>query len=235
MELGVLYDDRNCAQDEEYPLELTPLGRELYNTLQPILNELNLSFPVQDDGIPTTRMQSSPANHNAAIKDYIAINQHARSMVLQVFLGMHAVQQMLAFLYHIARAATVSRQGIYEQFFDAPFVKRFCDQEGIETATIEASRRRCPFLLNILDACGIIRAERDTIHVQELVLLPYLVRPHTREEREESIRRLGAVVNAWPANSDLLEGEDLSIVRELFGPTFLTDSYHLTDLVVVKE
>ena len=148
---------------------------------------------------------------------------------------MHAVQQMLAFLYHVCRAVQIPREQIYTEFFQAPFVKQFCDQEGIEEATLEASRRRCPFLLNILDVCGLIRTEHSSITVLKLALLPAIVRPYVREEKEKSLSRMRAIERAWPHHTDNLDPEDISIARELFGPMFLTNTYHLREIITVEE
>jgi hypothetical protein len=140
---------------------------------------------------------------------------------------MPAVQQMLAFLYHVCRTKEIQRNMVYKQFFQAPFVKLFCDQEGIEEATLEASRRRCPFLLNVLDACGIINVSKGNITVHKLVLASWLVRPHEREEQKKSHERLKAVEEAYQDTSSRLSNEGLSIVRELSGADFLTPNYYL--------
>lgn len=234
MELGILTDDRSFPETSDYVLQLTPLGEELYAALHPVLQRLDLMFPIGKDGIPSTVMKDDQTLYNQAIRDLISDNALARELIFRVFLGMPAVQQMLAFLYWIVRSPTVSREEIYQQFFQAPFVKQFCDQEGIESATDEAARRRCPFLLNILDACGIIHADRRTITVNKLFLLPSLVAPYVGEDRDRSLARLYAVVSAWPNSPELMDNEDLSIVRELFGVDFLTDRYHLHDLEVFE-
>lgn len=235
MELGILTDDRNFASETDYSLGLTPLGQELYTALQPVLARLDLQFPVDTSGIPSTQMRADEQVYNTAIRDEIARNPAARKIVYQVLLGMTAVQQMLMFLYHVARKQAVPRAEIYEQFFQAPFVRRFCDQEGIEEATIEASRRRCPFLLNILDACGVLEAQRTQVELRKLALASWLVAPHAGESRDASLARLAAVSEAWPSNNAMLEDEDLSILRELFGATFLTPDYHLGQLELVEE
>jgi superfamily II DNA or RNA helicase len=235
MELGILTDDRNYPQDTDYPIELTPVGEELYQTLKPLLDELDLSFSIAEDGIPSTRMQLDEQQYNLAIRQFISLEASAAKIVYNTFLRMHAIQQMLAFLYHICRTSKVSRKEIYEQFFQAPFVKHFCDQEGIEEATLEASKHRCPFLLNILDASGIIDIGKETITIQKLVLLPSLVRPHTREEKEKSLARLKVISESWPTSEDKLLSEDLSIVRELFGPSFLTSEYYIQTLLVIDK
>ena len=234
MELGILPDDRSFAKDETYPLELTPLGMELYVAFKPILERLDLNFSIDENGIPSTLMQEDEETYNNAIREHIISNNKARVIVYHVFLKMHAVGQMLAFLYHVIRAPEVKRSTIYDQFFQAPFVKQFCDQEGIDEATPEASRHRCPFLLNILAACDIIDTERSKIIVKKLVLLPSLVKPYGREESETTSIRLKALSTALNASPERLDVEDLSIVRELFGGTFLTNDYYLTETEVVE-
>ncbi len=174
MELGILPDDRTYSQDEEYSLELTPKGKELYSILKPILDNLDLSFPIGNDGIPITRMTNDKTAYNKVVRDHISANAEAKKVIFRAFLNMQAVQQMMAFLYHVCRTSNVPRQQIYEQFFQSPFVRQFCDQEGIEEVTLEASRRRCPFLLNILDTCSIITINRANVLVKKLVLTPIL-------------------------------------------------------------
>ncbi len=109
MELGILTDDRNYPEDAEYVLDLTPRGRELYSSLEPLLNQIDLEFPRGDDGIPSTRMRMSEADFNFSIRQFTNENHQARNLFFRVFLNMHAVQQMLAFLYHICRSRTVHR------------------------------------------------------------------------------------------------------------------------------
>jgi hypothetical protein len=179
-------------------------------------------------------MRDDEGAYNDAIRDHLRANGAAREAAHRVFLKMHAVGQMLAFLYHVIRAPEVERGTIYEQFFQAPFVKQFCDQEGIDEATPKAARRRCPFLLNILAACDVIDAGRGRVRVRKLMLLPPLVKPYRREEAETTAARWRAVGDALPASPERLSDEDLSIVRELFGGAFLTSDYYLTDFELVK-
>jgi superfamily II DNA or RNA helicase len=230
MELGILPDDRTYAENEEYPLMLTPQGRKLFNALKPILDSLDLNFPRDEDGIPSTRMREDEDFYNQAIRDLINNSQEARIIFFSIFLRMNAVQQMLKFLFHVCREPIIRRQTIYGQFFQAPFVKQFCDQEGIEEATEEAAKRRCPFLLNILDACGVIQSHRNEINLSLILLIPNLVKSIDTEDDVRANARLKAIESAWPSNDNVLDEEDLSIVRELFGPAFLTDEYFLKNL-----
>jgi hypothetical protein len=113
MELGILTDDRLYPDGSTYTLELTPVGRELHAALLPVLEALNLDFPRGDDGIPSTRMAEDEAVYNEAIRRRIETDPAARRVVLRVFLKMPAVQQMLAFLYQVARSVDVRRAEIY--------------------------------------------------------------------------------------------------------------------------
>ena len=233
MELKILTDDRHYAADQDYTLELTPLGRELYEALTPLFGIVNLDFPRGNDGIPLTTMEDE-SSINEALRSLIQNDTNAGSVVGRVFLQMHAVQQMLAYLYHIEQKTIIPRNQVYEHFFQAPFVKQYCDQEGIAETTLEASRRRCPFLLNILNACDIIDFEKTNITVRSLVLSDFLVKPYHGEEAGKAASRLKALQAGWPNNSDTLDSEDLSILRELFGPKFLTPDYHLSRLVIIE-
>lgn len=233
MELGILEDDRSLG-GETRPPELTPLGRKLRQALAPWLADEDLRFPTDADGIPSTRLKNDERYYNDLIRAAGDASRKNRALILKVFLGMHAVQQMLAYLYQVERAGSIEKSRIYKNFFATPFVKRFCEQEGIEEASPEASKRRCPFLLNILDACGIISNGRSIVAVNKLVLFPYLVRPQHREDEAVTNARLKKLAAAWHEGEATLGAEDLSILRELFGAEFLTGRYHLHELEIIE-
>jgi superfamily II DNA or RNA helicase len=234
MELGILPDDRTYAHDQEYPLQLTPQGKKLYQALRPILEPMNLDFTRGDDGIPSTRMSDNEVVYNRYIRDSISASDEVKNEFYSIFLKMRAVQQMMRFLYQVCRESTIQKQTIYKQFFQAPFVKQFCDQEGIEEATEEASKRRCPFLLNILDACGILQVANSDITMVRLLLTPALVKAVETEDDAKASDRLKAIAAAWPDKEDTVDPVDLSIVRELFGTTFLTKDYFLKELEIFE-
>jgi superfamily II DNA or RNA helicase len=231
MELGILEDDRSAPPDVEFTPSLTPAGLELRKVLQARLAKCDLSFPFED-GTPSSQMAESEEFYNGLLAQAADESEATKKVIWDVLLGMHAVQQMLAFLYQIVRKETAEKSAIYEQFFQAPFVKRFCEQEGIEEATLEAARRRCPFLLNILAACGVLDSERSRVNINLLLLIPSLVQANSREEKPKLAARLAAVKNAWPDKADTLDPEDLSILRELFGPKFLTKDYTFARLQI---
>lgn len=92
--------------------------------------------------------------------------------------------------------------------------------------------RRCPFLLNILEALEVVRLDGSSVRVEKLLLTPALVRAHGREEHTILTQRLQMIARAWKANASAFPGADLSILRELFGPEFLTVNYILDDLEI---
>ena len=99
------------------------------------------------------------------------------------------------------------------------------EQEGIEPASPEASRRRCPFLLNLLSAAGVVVVNSTYIEISQLILFPALVRSYINEGTEIAHQRLLALKSAWPDKSGKMDSETLSILRELFGEDFLTEKY----------
>jgi superfamily II DNA or RNA helicase len=229
MELGILTDDRKISNGEIYKPELTPLGKELRNALKPLLRKLDLDFPLDDDDIPSTRMALAEQEYNRVVLEFLAKKSEARSQWLNTVLRMPAVIQMLSYLYQVARRANVERSEIYQDFFITPFVKQFCDQEGIEEATEEASRHRCPFLLNVLESCGIIEQDRKTITIKKFLITASAVRSHRRESTEEAEARAAKLYRAWPDKESVMETADISLLRELFGREFLTKNYYLRE------
>jgi superfamily II DNA or RNA helicase len=226
MELGILEDDRSVSAVGNFIPSLTPLGKQLRDIIMPYCKEVDLRFPIED-GVPSSQMANQESDYNAIIMDVIDSNVVNKDLIYKIFLSMNAVQQMLTYLYQIVRRSSVEKQRIYSEFFQAPFVKQYCDREGIEEATEEAAKRRCPFLLNILDALGIIKVERSNVIIKKLFLFPSLVKSFDREDDILAASRIKALVEAWKTHEDRLEANDLSILRECFGADFLTEKYFL--------
>jgi hypothetical protein len=209
--------------------QLTPQGKELRNALKPLLRNLDLAFPLEDDGLPSTRMALGDQEYNRVVLEFLAKNHEAKALWLNTVLRMPAVVQMLSYLYQITRRVNMERSEIYQDFFNAPFVKQFCDQEGIEEATEEAARHRCPFLLNVLESCGIIEQDRHTITVKRFLITASTLRSHRRESMEEAETRAVKLYRTWPDNEAAMDTADVSMLRELFGREFLTKDYHLRE------
>lgn len=229
MALGAIADDRELGPDTTYELKLTPRGEELVSLLRPVLDSADLTFV--DDA--SWRMTRDEAYFNKLIADFIRQDVGVWKRIADVFLDLDSVRQMFFYLYGVERQKEVSKETIYHRFFKAPFVRRYCDRHGIEEPTLEVSRRRCPFLLNVLEALGFIE---KSARVVKLITFPIhratmsLTPEDTRDTAEQRAR---AVAKAWPDKGYLLDGHELSILREQFGADFLTANYFLSDAVVL--
>ncbi|MCY3555083.1 MAG: helicase-related protein, partial [Gemmatimonadetes bacterium] len=235
MELGILEDDRRVPSADDFVPSLTPLGRSLRDVMFASLSETNLEFDIGEDEIPSTRMSENEDFYNTIVCTEVNRNPEARKVIYRVIFGMHAIQQMLSFLYQIARQQTIYRAYIYGNFFQAPFVKQYMDREGIVEATKEASRRRCPFLLNLLAAAGLIETRQNEVQVLRFVVFPELVRSHQGEPIEDAEKRLECLLEAWPDRPDRLSHSDLTILKELFGPEFLTSTYMFDEITLIED
>lgn len=79
---------------------------------------------------------------------------------------------------------------------------------------------------------GVVQLDRSTVHVKKLLLCPALVKPHDREDDAIAAQRLVLLLKAWKTRVDILDDSDVSVLRELFGAQFLTDTYAFNDLEV---
>jgi superfamily II DNA or RNA helicase len=227
MELGILPDDRSYGSKEEVPMTLTPAGKQLHDALKPLLDKLDLKFPRDEKGIPSSNMALGAKEYSAAVREFLEKHSKARQISVKAFLRMPAVCQMLLYFYHVSRAKVVKRATVYKQFFKTPFVTEFCDQEGIEPATEEASRHRCPFLINILDACDLVE-QNEEITVKRLLICTPTVRLGNVEKSEEAQLRAKRISEALSTKT-APSAEDASLLREAFGKEFLTDAYYLKE------
>ena len=229
MELGLLEDDRVYQGNDQFIPSLTRSGQEIAKIFSRFWSESELEFPTDESGVPSSSMAKSETDYNRIVLSAVESNSKNKSSILDVFLSMPAVRQMMYYLYCVARSSKVEKSQIYEDFFRSPHVARFCDREGIEPATIEASRRRCPFLLNILASIGVTENYTSHVEVVKLLMIPDLVKATESEEDTTAIARMRALKTALKSGSDSLEPSDLSIARESLGGDFLTDNYHLNN------
>lgn len=235
MELGLLEDDRRAPPNNDFIPRLTLIGRNLRSILEPHLSNIDLAFAIQEDGIPSTRMAKRGDDYNELVRDALGDGIASVNIIRSVVCRMPAVQQMMSFMYQVARKRRIERTFIYSNFFQTPFVKQFMEQEGIEPASEEASRRRCPFLLNLLSTAGIIVSKQNYIEVSQLILFPALVRSYVNEDIEAARQRLLALKSAWPDRPDKMDSESLSVFRELFGEKFLTSEYGFEKITIIED
>lgn len=230
MELDFIVDDRKIGNDTEYELKLTPKGKQVSEYLNPLFSRLDFSFKDKDDNIPSWEMVADPAVFNNAISNLISRNDDGGNILKKAFLDMKAVSLMLNYLYRIERKKIIKKNSIYQNFFNAPFVSRYCDQNGIEAATDEGAKRRCPLLLNILESIGIIKQESSTIEILNFLLSKYTMQIKPKETDKEIFERIELIENS----REDISSEDISLLKELFGRDFLTTNYFLNEFVTIK-
>lgn len=230
MELGLIVDDRKIGADIDYQLKLTPKGKQFAEALKPVFKNLDLSFKKKEGNIPSWEMNTQPSDFNKALKTFVNKNTAGGAFITATFLEMHAVGLMLNYLYRVERKKSITKRSIYDGFFKASFVATYCDQNGIETATVSGAEHRCPFLLNILESLGIIEQETSSIELQQFILSKQTIQLHPKETEKEIFDRI-ALIEKSPAK---LSAEDTSLLKEAFGKDFLTKNYFLTNFKIVK-
>ena len=235
MELKLLEDDRRALPDSGVNPNLTPLGQEALRVLRARLSGIDLNFPRGQDNIPSSTMGQRPNAYNDFVLSAINEDANAAPVIQRVIFSMHAVQQMMLFLYQNCRNGPTTRTFIYESFFQSPPVLQFTEREGIAPATVEASRRRCPFLLNLLAATGLIRQDIKNVELQQFVLIPQILRVPTDEGDGHAAERLKLIKNAWPNNPSSMPSHELSVCRELFGPQFLTGQFPFEHVKILED
>lgn len=218
MELGFLYDDRNPS-DEENNIEtftyLTKEGKILYQILKQYVNEEEFYEFKKPDDI-SWEMKLSEGEFNSFIKKLPIIE---KEKLKNIFFKMDAVQQMLEYLTRINKnKKKFIKSEVYENYFSTPFIRDYFEINGIEEPTLEASKRRIPFILNILDAFSIIKLNRSDFEIISFPLHESFIQDK----------------NLLKEIKKYLMGEEFNIqetkiieLKTLFGKDFLTNNYFL--------
>lgn len=228
MEFGWVVDDRNFASDEEYELTLTPVGKEMFDKLKPLLTKLNLKYKPSSNSIPSTDMIENTSVFHEKLLNFIKSSKN-KNFIQQQFLKIHAVSQMLNYLYRVERKENILRKSIYQGFFRAPFVSKFCDQNGIEVATDTGAEHRCPFLLNILEGIGILEQTRNEITLKKFVISAETFQLEEKETKQEIDNRIQKYEQYVKDKKIEFESVELSKLKETFGKDMLTQSFYLKD------
>ena len=220
MEMGLLVDFRKETNDV-FSLILTNNGEQVHNALKALLPTIDFSFRTDGKTDISWTMICEPVI-NQTIKDYLNQYPAKQSVVRGVLLEMDAINLLLRYLYAVQRKKSIMKTAIYDDFFNAPFVKQYLDRHGLESPTADVRCRRVPFLFNILEALGIIHQTSREIEVLTFVPAKEVMRLHDKETDHiinERIR-LFTSKKSLPIN-------DVSQLKELYGADFLTKKYYL--------
>ncbi|MGQ0585173.1 MAG: restriction endonuclease PLD domain-containing protein [Reyranella sp.] len=233
IELGLITDIRLVEDSESYTPELTDVGTRLWQLLQPFIDVNDLVLTKDAEGNYSSEMRRA-AYYNELLRSAQAKSPQLRELYQSVFLNMPAVMQMLKFLYHEARSPVVQKASIYKEFFQSAPVQKFCDLMGIDPATEEGAKHRCPLLLNILDSCTIVTQSSRDVTVVQLALSPELLVAEG-QDAQAADALLPIVISEWGTGASSLSGEQQRNLRSLFGETFLTRQYYLGDVFKVPK
>lgn len=226
MELGLLVDYREDALSADFELKLTKEGQEAFDLLYPALKTVNFSFKTGGKAIVSWEMNCE-GTINETIRNYLDTNLEAKIRLRSILLKMDAVNLLLKYLYAIARTKTMKKPDIYIDFFEAPFVKEYTDRNGIKTPTFEESRRRVPFLLNILEALDIINQGRSEIEILSFIPTLSVMQLYANEFKGDTQQRITKLYEYRDTKVNTFEPDEMSHLREAFGADFLTENYYL--------
>lgn len=234
MELGLIADIRLAEDATSFTPELTEDGRSLWFLLSSFTQTKDLIYAPDADGAYSATMPQKPHFYNNLIKEAQRKSEDVRVIFQSVFLNMPAVKQMLKYLYTRQCVAVVKKAFIYENFFQFEPVQNFCDAMGIEPATSESAKHRCPFLLNILECCGILEQGQFDVTIKRLAVDTDILVAEG-EDRAAGEKILPVLIAEWGSGSSSLPEQDQKNLRELFGETFLTARYHLEQILRIPE
>jgi hypothetical protein len=225
IELGLITDIRLVEDTVPYEPALSEAGRKLWRLVQPFVAPADLALEADADGDYSTKMPQPPGFYTQLLRAASEASSDLGHLYRSIFLNMPAVKQMLKLLYHKKRTTSLAKALIYEDFFDFEAVRMFCDDIGIEPGTLESAKHRCPFLLNIIESCGLATQSTASIDIITLALAPNML---ISEGGDISIGQeiLPKILADWGKESTL-PAPDQKLLRELFGPDFLTADYHI--------
>lgn len=229
IEIGLLTDIRLAENPANFIPELTQDGQRLWDLFEPFINVADIQISANEDGTYSSETPHRAPFYNQLIASALPQSEDLRKLYTKIFLNMPAAKQMLQYLYFEYRIASIPKADIYDGFFDFQPVLDFCDEMGIEPATEEAARHRCPFLLNILESCGVLTQTPRTINLQSLALSGDLIAADAGSVAA-STTTIRTVIGEWNAHAPSLEPAEKASLRELFGTTFLTEAYHINEV-----
>lgn len=226
MEIGLLNDFRDGALEKEFYLGLTGNGQTAFTLLEPLLKVIDFSFKNEGDSSPSWSMNTESTINNI-LSSFLDKSPNAKVLISDIFLSMDAVNLLLKYLYFAKRSKQLKKSDIYSDFFKAPFVKMYLDRNGLEAPTEEVEKRRIPFLLNILEALGIISQTVSYVEVNYVVPSKHILQFHSTDTENLTELRSQKLKHYSISKEILFDTEEVSNFKELFGTEFLTEKYYL--------
>lgn len=228
MELGLLYDDRNPVDENEGETftHLTSAGKMLFEILNKHVADPNNFYAFRIGGKTENSWQM--INNEIFYNDFIKrLPASDKEPLRQIFFEMDAVKQMLRFLFHMNKnREKFTKSDIYSTYFNAPYIQQYFDMNGITIPTEEGAKHRLPFILNILDAFGILEfIGQSEICLKQLPLDSCLfVSDNCSADELISATKCYYESGILPSKQQLIE------LRSLFGIEFMTSTYFIKSI-----
>ena len=165
MGMGLIVDDRKLGHETK-TIELTEDGKKLYELLKDLIDNIDLSFKDKEKGISWEMSISDFVN---PIKEYLNQDYTKKKQFIKLMLNMDAVKQMFQFIYFDNRKHNISKANCYSLFFESQRTIRYCEMQGIEIPSAEASKHRVPFIVSLLEIMGFVNTTRSDIEVCKLL------------------------------------------------------------------
>ncbi|MFV9483254.1 DEAD/DEAH box helicase family protein [Christiangramia sp. ASW11-125] len=231
MEIGLLLDFRSSSGSESFDLILSDNGMELYQLLTPLLKSLDFSFSSSGKTGDLSWKMNSEGVINQRTHTFLNKHPELLDKVRRYFFEMDALALFLKYLYKNHDQTRFTKNELYNDFFEAPFVKNYLDRNGIDKPTGEGAKRRVPLLINLLEALGVIQQGRSEIKVLGFVSDPRLFESIVDENRNPISNEISDEIGKWLEGENFEISEDRkSLLREEYGKDFLTDNYYLSKI-----
>nr|WP_278376842.1 phospholipase D family protein [Brucella anthropi] len=234
MELGLITDLRLSQNPETFILKMTKEGKSFWNTLKPYVNISDLEVGLDGEGVYSSRLPKSPEYYTSVLRDALSRSKKLRILYDKLFMRMPAVIQMIHFLYFSFDKAIVSKDEIYQSFFKFRPVVEFCNVMGIPVAADSAAQRRCPFLLSLLDARGILSVNEHSVTVEKFAVSAPLLAMDV-DDLDNAQQIVDILVSEWDIGAPSLSDKDRKALKEAYGSEFLTERYHLKQIVQIEN
>lgn len=238
MEIGLIEDDRKPGASIYDYQKLTDKGQILYNILEKHKVKMSKDFFTFRRDLKTEKswaMANDEQVFNDFFKNVLCSDETDKRQLLGIFLGFTASKHMCKYLFHILQKEQISRSDVYTNYFSTPFVKKFFEVHGIVQDSDEGAKRRLPFLLNVLEASGVVEfVNRSEFKIKKLPLIDILF----KEEPDEDLDVSKEIQIAKKFFSGVLTEEDFKSeialnLKMLFGKLFLSGNYFIKEAIEI--
>ncbi|CAB1065518.1 Putative helicase [Olavius sp. associated proteobacterium Delta 1] len=238
MEIGLLEDDRKPGASELTYQNLTENGKVLYEALQKHQDKMPSDFFEFRTDLKTEHSWATIQNeqfYNKFFRDVLCSDPTDKIKLLNIFLGFMGIKHMCKYLFHVSQSKVVNRTDLYNNYFQTPFIESYFEMHGIVQDSVAGAARRLPFLVNILEACGVVSfVNRSKFQLEKLPMIPVLF-SEDMEDTAGAEAFIGFVKAFYggSAEADDFKPEVVVQLRTWFGKDFLTEKYFVSEILNV--